>query len=203
MEDYKDLEDVFKLYEKYGSNGYIGEPISQYEHAMQSAFLAEEYFKTVASNAQSEVVLAAFLHDIGHLLRYEPWFKGELMGNFGVLDHEKIGALFLNKLGYPDIVCKLVATHIATKRYLISKNEKYYYSLSEASKKTFEYQGGKLDFIQMKAFEKEDLFHFHLKIREWDDSAKLNDEKLLEKIRNTNPREYFKKYLDELKNSKS
>ena len=35
MNEYRNLEDVFKLYEKHGSKGYIGEPISQFEHAKQ------------------------------------------------------------------------------------------------------------------------------------------------------------------------
>ena len=61
MEDYKNLEDVFKLYEKHGDKGYIGEPITQLEHAMQATLLAVEYFKKAACNIHSEVILAAFL----------------------------------------------------------------------------------------------------------------------------------------------
>ena len=201
MEEYRNLEDVFKLYEKHGAKGYIGEPISQYEHAMQAALLSEEFFKSVASNVQSEVILAAFFHDVGHLLRYEPWFQGQLMGNLGVMDHEKVGAIFLSRLGYPDKICKLVAAHIVTKRYLITKTPRYYNNLSEASKKTFEYQGGRLDKIQMAAFEHDDLFNFHLKIREWDDDAKKTDKELLEKIKNINPREYFQKYIDQIRDN--
>jgi 2-amino-1-hydroxyethylphosphonate dioxygenase (glycine-forming) len=200
MNEYRNLEDVFKLYEKHGSKGYIGEPISQYEHAMQAALLAEDFFKCAASNVNSEVILGAFLHDIGHLLRYESWFNGELMGDLGVMDHEKVGAIFLSRLGFPDKVCKLVAAHIVTKRYLITKNPDYFENLSFASKQTFEYQGGKLDYVQKKAFENDDLFNFHLRIREWDDKAKETDKELLHKISEINPREYFQKYLDHIRN---
>lgn len=200
MNEYRNLEDVFKLYEKHGSKGYIGEPISQYEHAMQTALLAEDFFKYAASNVNSEVILGAFLHDIGHLLRYEPWFNGKLMGDLGVMDHEKVGAIFLSRLGFPDKVCKLVAAHIVTKRYLVTKNPYYFENLTLSSKQTFEYQGGKLDFIQMKAFENDDLFNFHLRIREWDDKAKETDKELLQKISEINPREYFQKYLDDIRN---
>ena len=200
MNEYRNLEDVFKLYEKHGSKGYIGEPISQFEHAMQAALLAEDFFKYAASNVNSEVILGAFLHDIGHLLRYEPWFNGKLMGDLGVMDHEKVGAIFLSRLGFPDKVCKLVAAHIVTKRYLITKNPNYFDNLSLASKQTFEYQGGKLDFVQMKAFENDDLFNFHLRIREWDDKAKETNQELLQKISEINPREYFQKYLDDIRN---
>lgn len=200
MEEYRILEDAFKLYEKHGSKGYIGEPISQYEHAMQAALLSEDFFKSAASNVQGEVILAAFFHDVGHLLRYEPWFQGQLMGNLGVMEHEKVGAVFLSRMGFPEKICKLVAAHIVTKRYLITKNPKYYNNLSITSRQTFEYQGGRLDSRQLKAFENDDLFLFHLKIREWDDKAKETDKELLEKIKKINPREYFQKYLDEIKN---
>ena len=200
MEEYKNLEDIFKLYEKHGSKGYIGESVSQYEHAMQAALQAEEYFKSAASNIHAEVILAAFFHDVGHLLRYEPWFKGKLMGNLGVYDHEKVGAIFLSKLGFPDKVCKLVATHIVTKRYLITKNESYFNKLSLASKQTFEYQGGRLDNLQVIAFEQNDLFNYHLLIRKWDDNAKSTDDDLREKIKKINAREYFSKYINEIKN---
>ena len=68
MNEYRNLEDVFKLYEKHGSKGYIGEPISQYEHAMQAALLAEDFFKCAASNVNSEVILGAFLKaSLNHL----------------------------------------------------------------------------------------------------------------------------------------
>ena len=198
MEDYKNLEDVFKLYEKHGDKGYIGEPITQLEHAMQAALLAVEYFKKTACNIHSEVILAAFLHDVGHLLRYEKDFNGELMGEYGVMDHEKVGALFLHKLGFPINVCKLVATHIATKRYLITKKPSYYENLSPASKATFEYQGGMFTEEQMDAFEKDNLFHFHLKMREWDDKAKETDINLLNKIRGLNLRDFFRNYIQNI-----
>lgn len=203
MDEYKNLEDVFKLYDKHGAKGYIGEPISQYEHGMQAALQSEEYFKSSACNINCEVILAAFLHDIGHLLRYEPWFNGKLMGDYGVKDHEHVGALFLKNLGYPNEVCRLVGCHIITKRYLITKNPNYYNNLSDASKKTFQYQGGNLQPFEIDNFERDSLFNFHLKMREWDDKAKENDKELLEKIRNINPREYFQKYLDKIKNTQT
>lgn len=199
MNVYETLENVFKLYEKHGDKGYIGEPITQLEHAMQAALLAIEYFKKAACNIHSEVIVATFLHDVGHLLRYEEEFNGELMGEYGVMDHEKVGALFLHKLGFPIIVCKLVATHIATKRYLITKKPEYYGNLSPASKATLEYQGGMFTEKQIVAFEKDSLFKFHLKLREWDDRAKETDLNLLNKIRKINLREFFKKYIEELK----
>ena len=105
------------------------------------------------------------------------------MGNLGVKDHEFIGSEFLLSLGYSRIVAELVKGHVATKRYLISKNEDYYNNLSDASKETFKHQGGKMTQEQMNSYENSSLFEYHLKIREWDDLAKSTEPVLLKKIK--------------------
>jgi len=48
------IEDIFSLYEKFGKEDYIGEPVSQIEHMCQAAKLAEE------ESFDDEVILAAF-----------------------------------------------------------------------------------------------------------------------------------------------
>jgi predicted HD phosphohydrolase len=53
------MDEIFLLYEKHGANDYIGEKVSQLEHGLQAAFMAEK------ENYPNNVVLAAFLHDIG------------------------------------------------------------------------------------------------------------------------------------------
>ncbi|HEY9196248.1 MAG TPA: phosphohydrolase, partial [Mucilaginibacter sp.] len=55
------VKEVFSLYEKFGDEDYIGEPVSQLEHMSQAAALAQ------AEGQDDEVILAAFFHDIGHL----------------------------------------------------------------------------------------------------------------------------------------
>lgn len=55
------IAEVFGLYERFGDNDYIGEPVSQIEHMSQAAELA------MAEGFDDEVVLAEFFHDIGHL----------------------------------------------------------------------------------------------------------------------------------------
>ena len=57
-----ELQNLFNLYTKYGDYDYIGEKVSQIEHMIQAAMLAEQ------NNEQKEVIIACFLHDIGHLL---------------------------------------------------------------------------------------------------------------------------------------
>jgi len=54
-----DINEIFDLYIKNGDNDYIGENVSQIEHALQAALLAEN------QSYPDHVILASFLHDIG------------------------------------------------------------------------------------------------------------------------------------------
>ena len=101
---------IFKLYEKYGAADYIGEPVSQLEHMCQAAQIAEE------EGFDSDVILAAFFHDIGHLAEFIMPVKQ--MEGVGVADHEEIGAEFLRERGFSEKICKLVQSHVPAKRYL-------------------------------------------------------------------------------------
>ena len=56
------LEDIRNLFAAWGSLAYSGEPVTQLEHALQSGALAQE------AGASDELIAAAFLHDLGHLL---------------------------------------------------------------------------------------------------------------------------------------
>lgn len=183
------INKIFSIYQNYGDKGYIWESVSQLEHATQAALSAQkdEYYN------HSEVVISAFLHDIGHLLCYQDT-ELELMGKYGVKNHELIGQEYLKEKGFPDIICQLVGGHVATKRYLISNDETYYNNLSEASKETYKHQGGKMTSEEIKKFEEDVLFMFHLKMREYDDKAKLNDNATLEAIKKMDPVEYFRVY---------
>lgn len=183
---------AFNLFNKYGSKGYIGENVTQLQHAAQCAMLAESYCKkeNIKKPLKTELVTGCFLHDIGHLLTFEDK-KYKLMGDYGVMNHENMGSNYLRTIGFTENVCQFVENHIMTKRYLITKNDSYYNNLSEASKKTFEYQGGKLTSTEITQFENNKLFEFHLKIREWDDLAKSTEKIMLETIANMNAPEYY------------
>ena len=78
---------------------YIGEPVSQLEHALQCAALAR------AARAPAHEVLAALFHDIGHLIA--PAGSAEMAG-LGIVDHEGLGAAWLRALGFDPRVCALV-----------------------------------------------------------------------------------------------
>jgi len=183
------MKEIIEIYNKYGDSGYIGEDVSQYEHALQAYFLAEKFIEDNASKfdfsnvSPSEIKLGAFLHDVGHLLEFENSNLGKI-GDYGVMNHEIEGANYLRNLGFSENVCSLVKNHINTKRYLITKNEDYYNNLSDASKKTFEYQGGKMNEDEVINFEHDKLFFWHLNLREWDDKAKSTEQELLKYIKN-------------------
>ena len=51
---------------------------------------------------------------------------------------------YLKNINMNEKVCKLVNGHVNAKKYLVTTNNEYYNKLSHASKKTLEYQGGKM-----------------------------------------------------------
>ncbi len=157
-------DEIISLYKNYGNQDYIGEPVSQIEHMCQCAQLAEK------GKFDNEVILAAFFHDIGHLC--EHIMDVDYMDDYGILDHEKIGADFLAAKGFSRKITKLIESHVAAKRYLTYKNPAYYAKLSEASKSTLNFQGGRMAEVEAKAFEKDKLFPLYITLRGWDEQAK-------------------------------
>ncbi|CAF4140965.1 unnamed protein product [Rotaria magnacalcarata] len=127
------MEKLRSLYEKHGENAYYGEAVTQYEHALQAAYFAEQY-----NPNDTELIVAAFLHDVGHLLGTK---NEDFMGDLGVLQHEHIGAEYLRtQVGLSERICYLVANHVNAKRYLTHIDKDYYNRLSNASKQTLVYQ---------------------------------------------------------------
>jgi 2-amino-1-hydroxyethylphosphonate dioxygenase (glycine-forming) len=162
--------EIISLYEFYGGSEYSGEKVSQLEHMIQAAQLAEE------NECDDEVILAAFLHDIGHIVE-EANGENE-MDSFGLKDHETIGAKYLSEKGFSQKIIKLVASHVAAKRYLTLKDPDYYNQLSEASKKTLEFQGGLMSVEEAVSFEKDPLFNEIILMRRWDEQAKVQNKPL-------------------------
>jgi phosphonate degradation associated HDIG domain protein len=156
------IAEVFGLYERFGDSDYIGEPVSQIEHMSQAAELA------MAEGFDDEVVLAAFFHDIGHICSE----GAENMGGFGVVSHERLGADYLRRVGFSERMARLVEYHVQAKRYLTLREPGYYERLSEASRRTLEYQGGVMTQTEAEAFEKDPLCAISLRMRQWDEQAK-------------------------------
>ncbi len=158
------VNEVFSLYEEYGSADYIGEPVSQIEHMCQAAQLAQ------AEGYDDEVILAAFFHDIGHLC--EHIFNVEQMNGYGVAKHELIAGKYLREKGFSEKIARLAESHVAAKRYLTYKTPNYLQQLSDASKITLEKQGGVMNVIEAEIFEQDYLHALYIKLRQWDDEAK-------------------------------
>ena len=159
------VDEIFSLYEEYGAADYIGEPVSQIEHMCQAAQLAE------AEGYDEEVILAAFFHDIGHLCEHISIVKQ--MDGYGIEDHESLGSQFLREKGFSEKIARLVESHVPAKRYLTFKYPGYYDKLSEASRITLEKQGGMMSESEAQEFERDHFHPLFIKIREWDDKAKL------------------------------
>lgn len=156
------IAEVFGLYERFGDSDYIGEPVSQLEHMSQAAQRA------MAEGFDDEVVLAAFFHDIGHICTQ----GAENMGGFGVVSHERLGADYLRRAGFSERLARLVEYHVQAKRYLTFKEPGYYERLSQASRRTLEYQGGVMSAEEARAFEQDPLCTVSLRLRQWDEQAK-------------------------------
>ncbi|WP_162096260.1 phosphonate degradation HD-domain oxygenase [Pseudomonas chlororaphis] len=156
------IAEVFGLYERFGDSDYIGEPVSQLEHMSQAAQRA------MAEGFDDEVVLAAFFHDIGHICVQD----AENMGGFGVVSHERLGADYLRRAGFSERLARLVEYHVQAKRYLTFKEPGYYERLSQASRRTLEYQGGVMNVEEARAFEQDPLCAVSLRMRQWDEQAK-------------------------------
>lgn len=161
-------DEIIHLYTLYGGEEYSGEKVSQLEHMVQSAQLAR------ADGFNDEVVLAAFLHDIGHIA--EKITDENSMSSYGIRDHEAIGASFLEDHGFSFRITRLVASHVAAKRYLTLREPGYYDKLSEASKHTLEFQGGPMSDEEADLLEEDPLFREIIQMRRWDEAAKVENQ---------------------------
>jgi 2-amino-1-hydroxyethylphosphonate dioxygenase (glycine-forming) len=159
-------ESVIMMLEASDSIDYLGEDVSQLEHALQAAAAAER------ARATDEEILAALLHDVGHYCAPHHAGLGSMDG-YGVRNHEQVAAAFLADLGFSETVLELVRGHVEAKRYLVWRNPGYARMLSAASTETLRQQGGAMSDAEGEAFERQLLFKNKLRLRSWDDQAKV------------------------------
>lgn len=157
------VESIVRLFAERGNSEYHGEAVSQLEHALQCADLAER------NGAISETIVAALLHDIGHLLQGH----GEAAAERGVDDHhENLGWRYLkNYFGLA--VSEPVRLHVPAKRYLCAIDAEYRKQLSPASTLSLQLQGGPMSPIEVSAFAAEPFHAAAIALRHWDDEAKI------------------------------
>src|SRR5688572_23077973 len=157
------VSEVFELFRQYGASAYLGEDVSQTEHALQTALQAEQ------GGAPPHLVAAALMHDIGHLLHG----LGERIADEGVDGyHESVGARWLAER-FPEEVCAPVRLHVAAKRYLCAVEPGYAAGLSEASRQSLRLQGGPLSQDQAARFILGRFGPDAVLVRRWDDKAKI------------------------------
>jgi predicted HD phosphohydrolase len=137
-----------------GGQAYLGEPVTVIEHSLQAARLAE------MDGSAPSLVVAALLHDIGWLVRG------------GSRSHEVRGAAFLARY-FDDEISEPVRLHVPAKRFLCTLDPAYQATLSAASVRTLEIQGGLLDSDGMAAFEAEPYAVDAVALRRYDDRAKV------------------------------
>jgi len=170
---------IHLLKEKGSDMQYGGENVSQLEHALQCAELAEE------NKLSNPTIAAALLHDIGHLL-YEdedPIHEGK-DGH-----HENLGADYLSKY-FGEQVINPIRAHVDSKRYLAAVEDEYYDSLSKASQISLAAQGGSFTKEEAGEFIKKPFMKEAVEMRRFDDMAKITNKK-------TPDLNHFKPYLDE------
>lgn len=157
----KCINEIELLFNKKGNNLY-GESVTQLEHALQCAQLAQD------SGAEPSLIIAALLHDIGHLEHKDSASAFQQ----GVDDsHELIGAKFLLRQ-FGVRVSEPVRLHVAAKRYLCFIDNFYWGNLSDQSKQTLELQGGPMDQSEAQNFSEHAHSKEAVQLRKWDDAAK-------------------------------
>jgi phosphonate degradation associated HDIG domain protein len=157
------LEDLERLYATQGALNY-GEGVSQIEHALQCAALAQ------ADGAAPSLVIAALLHDVGHLFEVE-----EDVARFEIDDHHQAtGADALRDL-FDEAICGPIALHVAAKRYLCHAEAGYHAALSPASQSSLRLQGGPFNAVQAAAFEHLPHWREAVALRRYDDTGKRDE----------------------------
>ena len=157
------IEQICRHFDQRGTAMYVGEPVTQTEHALQCAAAAEK------SGASAALVTASLLHDVGHLLHA----LGEDCADNGIDDqHERLGAAWLEQF-FPPAVCDPVKLHVPAKRYRCAVDTHYHAQLSPASVQSLRLQGGPMNAEEIEAFRQHEWFEAALQLRSWDEAAKI------------------------------
>jgi len=162
-----DLHDIENLLTGRGASQYGMEAVSQLEHALQCAQLAD------AAGEDEELVIACLLHDLGHLLAaeragtHEPDPERDDLHQFAALPFLR-GVL-------PEAVLAPIRLHVDAKRYLCQAEPGYFESLSPASVRSLAQQGGAFDDEGARAFMAQPHAAEAVRLRRYDDLAKVAD----------------------------
>jgi phosphonate degradation associated HDIG domain protein len=156
------VEQITQLYASRGAVQYGSEAVSQLEHALQCAALAQQ------AGSGPELVAAAFLHDFGHLVADRPHENGRELDDA----HQYLAIPFLRGL-FPAAVLEPIRLHVDAKRYLCRAEPAYRDTLSAASKHSLELQGGVYTQAEAARFFVRPYAPEAVALRRWDDLAKV------------------------------
>ena len=157
------LNKIENIITERGTDSYLGEEVTMEQHMLQTALLAE------TEDGSDSAIAGALLHDIGH---YSEAFAEEALEQGLNNYHEDSGAQILEGT-FPEDVVASVKFHVSAKRYLCATDTNYFNCLSEASVHSLKLQGGPMDKHEILEFEKNPHLELCLKVRRWDDSAKV------------------------------
>ena len=158
------LDQLGSLYASRAALRVYDEAVTELEHALQAAALAQ------ADGAPDHLIAAALLHDVGHLVADDNvTVDEELTEDF---HHERVGARYLTRWFGPDVTAP-VALHVAAKRYLCAVEEGYIGGLSPSSLRSLQLQGGPMSATEVEVFERRPHHVEATLVRKWDDDAKV------------------------------
>jgi [1-hydroxy-2-(trimethylamino)ethyl]phosphonate dioxygenase len=157
------IAEILAMYAARGAGVYFGERVSMTEHSLQTAWFAHN------ESAPGPLIVAALLHDIGHLVEDVPEALEDWKSD---ARHEEVGARWLAQHFGPGI-CEPVRLHVPAKRYLCATDAQYFARLSPASVHTLKLQGGPMSPSEVARFESEPYFRDAVRVRRWDDQGKV------------------------------
>ncbi len=156
-------DELLSIYDGPGAAAYFGEAVTVTQHSLQAAFFAQR------SDAPDDLIVAALLHDIGHLIEPAPADIADWKTD---ARHEWVGSQWL-ALRFGADVFEPVRLHVPAKRYLCAVDPDYFGALSAASVVTLGLQGGPMSHSEAQTFEAESHFREAVRLRQWDDQAKI------------------------------
>jgi predicted HD phosphohydrolase len=159
------LETIERTFLSAGGMAYLGEDVTMIQHQLQAA--------AHAAGGSDALVVAALLHDIGHMVGREEGGAdaAEALADDRDAHHDAIGARWLSRWFGPDVT-EPVRLHVAAKRFLVATEPDYAAKLSPASVHTLRLQGGPMSPQERRDFDALDFSKDAVALRRFDDAGK-------------------------------
>lgn len=164
---FQNVEDIVDLYRQCGDNMY-DEEISQTTHAVQCARRARK------DGASTALILAALLHDVGHLLEIRARASAQVVVDID-LRHQDSGANALSTL-FSEQVTEPIRWHVEAKRFLCATDSEYAQGMSAGSVASLVLQGGPMSTNECVEFVAKTQSTDAIRLRRWDDLGKDIDD---------------------------